>query len=126
MKEQDQIVIYQSKNGQTQIDVQLKEETIWLSQKQMAELFDKGRTTITEHIKNIFKEEELIKEEVCRDFRHTTQHGALKGKTQTSNTKYYNLDVIISVGYRVKSKRGTQFRIWANKILKDYQLKDMR
>lgn len=72
MKEQDQIVIYQAKNGQTQIDVQLKEETIWLSQKQMAELFDKGRTTITEHIKNIFNERELKEKEVCRNFRHTT------------------------------------------------------
>lgn len=123
MNEQEQIVIYQGKDGQTQIDVQLKEETIWLSQKQMAELFDKGRTTITEHIRNIFNESELIEEEVCRDFRHTTQHGALKGKTQTSNTRYYNLDVIISVGYRVKSKRGTQFRIWANKILKDFLIK---
>ena len=78
MDEQEQIVIYQAKDGQTQIDVQLKEETIWLSQKQMAELFDKGRTTITEHIKNIFNEGELIEEEVCRNFRHTTQHVALK------------------------------------------------
>jgi hypothetical protein len=77
----------------------------------MAELFDKGRTTITEHIKNIFNEGELVEEEVCRNFRHTTQHGAIKGKTQTSNTKYYNLDIIMSVGYRVKYKRGTQFRI---------------
>ena len=123
MNEQEQIVIYEAKDGQTHIDVQLKDETIWLSQKQMAELFDKGRTTISEHIQNIFNERELKEKEVCRDFRHTTQHGALKGKTQTSNTKYYNLDVIISVGYRVKSKRGTQFRIWANKILKDYLIK---
>jgi len=123
MNEQEQIVIYQAKDGQTQIDVQLKEENIWLTQKQMSELFDKGRTTITEHIQNVFTEGELIEEEVCRNFRHTTQHGAIKGKTQTSKTKYYNLDVIISVGYRVKSKRGTQFRIWANKILKDYLIK---
>ncbi|MDX1828877.1 MAG: RhuM family protein [Lutibacter sp.] len=120
MKEQEQIIIYQAEDGQTQIDVQLEEETIWLSQKQMAVLFDKGRTTIIDHIQNIFTEGELIEEEVCRNFRHTTQHGAIKGKTQTSKTKYYNLDVVISVGYRVKSKRGTQFRIWANKILKDY------
>lgn len=123
MNEQKQIIIYKAEDGQTQIDVQLEEETIWLSQKQMAELFDKGRTTITEHIKNLFNEGELNEEEVCRNFRHTTQHGAIKGKTQTSNIKYYNLDVIISVGYRVKSKRGTQFRIWANKILKDYLIK---
>ena len=71
MKEQEQIIIYQAEDGQTQIDVQLEEETIWLSQKQMAELFDKGRTTITDHIQNIFKEGELIEEEVCRNFRHT-------------------------------------------------------
>lgn len=120
MKKQEQIIIYQAEDGHTQIDVQLEEETIWLSQKQMAELFDKGRTTITDHIQNIFTEGELNEEEVCRNFRHTTQHGAIKGRTQTRKTKYYNLDVVISVGYRVKSKRGTQFRIWANKILKDY------
>ena len=120
MNQQEQIVIYQAKDGQTQIDVQLKEETIWLTQQQMAALFDKGRTTITEHIQNVFSEGELIEKEVCRKFRHTTQHGAIKGKTQIGKVKYYNLDVIISVGYRVKSKQGTQFRIWANKILKEY------
>jgi len=120
MNKQEQIVIYQAKDGQTQIDVRLKEETIWLSQIQMAQLFDKGRTTITEHINNIYSEGELIEEEVCRNFRHTTQHGAIKRKTQSKKVKYYNLDVIISVGYRVKSVRGTQFRIWANKVLKDY------
>jgi hypothetical protein len=74
----------------------------------MAELFDKGRTTINEHIKGVFQEGELEEKVVCRNFRHTTQHGAIKGKMQHSNTKYYNLDVIISVGYRVNSKRGTQ------------------
>lgn len=123
MDKQEQIVIYESEDGQTQIVVQLKEETIWLTQIQMAELFDKGRTTITEHISKIFKEGELKEVEVCRDFRHTTQHGAMKGKSQSKIVKYYNLDVIISVGYRVKSKRGTQFRIWANKLLKDYLVK---
>lgn len=123
MDKQEQIVIYQAEDGQTQILVQLKEETIWLTQIQMAELFDKGRTTISEHISKIFKEGELKEEEVCRDFRHTTQHGAIKGKSQSKTVKYYNLDVIISVGYRVKSKKGTQFRIWANKLLKDYLVK---
>ncbi|MFO7672764.1 MAG: RhuM family protein [Lutibacter sp.] len=123
MDKQEQIVIYEAEDGQTQIVVQLKEETIWLTQLQMAELFDKGRTTISEHISKIFKEGELIEEEVCRDFRHTTQHGAIKGKSQSKTVKYYNLDVIISVGYRVKSKKGTQFRIWANKLLKDYLVK---
>ena len=123
MEIKNQIEIYQAQDGSTQIDVQLEEETVWLTQAQMAVLFDKGRTTITEHISNVFKEGELIEEMVCRDFRHTTQHGAIKGKTQSKNVKYYNLDVIISVGYRVKSKQGTQFRIWANKILKDYLVK---
>tara|TARA_R110000737_G_scaffold123810_1_gene155952 strand:+ start:54 stop:1040 length:987 start_codon:yes stop_codon:yes gene_type:complete len=123
MEIKNQIEIYQAQDGSTQIDVQLEEETVWLTQAQMAVLFNKGRTTITEHISNVFKEGELIEEMVCRDFRHTTQHGAIKGKTQSKNVKYYNLDVIISVGYRVKSKQGTQFRIWANRILKDYLVK---
>ena len=123
MEIKNQIEIYQAQDGSTQIDVQLEEETVWLTQAQMAVLFNKGRTTITEHISNVFKEGELNEEMVCRDFRHTTQHGAVKGKTQSKNVKYYNLDVIISVGYRVKSKQGTQFRIWANRILKDYLVK---
>lgn len=120
MEIKNQIEIYQAQDGSTQINVQFEEETVWLTQAQMAVLFNKGRTTITEHINNVFKEEELIEDMVCRDFRHTTQHGAIKGKTQSKSVKYYNLDVIISVGYRVKSKQGTQFRIWANSVLKDY------
>ena len=86
----------------------------------MAALFGKGRSTITEHIQNIFKEGELKEEMVCRNFRLTTQHGAIEGKTQDVSVKLYNLDVIISVGYRVKSQRGTQFRIWATKRLNEY------
>ena len=78
-------------------------ETVWLSQAQMADLFGKGRSTVTEHIQNVFEEGELEEKLVCRNFRHTTQHGAIPGKTQDSSVKYYNLDVIISVGYRVKS-----------------------
>ncbi len=120
MEIKNQIEIYQALDGSTQINVQFEEETVWLTQAQMAELFNKGRTTITEHINNVFKEGELIEDMVCRDFRHTTKHGAIKGKTQSKNVKYYNLDVIISVGYRVKSKQGTQFRIWANQVLKNY------
>lgn len=120
---QSQILIYQSTTGNIKIDVRLENETVWLTQNQMALLFGKGRTTITEHIGNIFKEGELNEKMVCRDFRHTTQHGAVKGKTQTKNIKYYNLDVIISVGYRVKSQQGTQFRIWATKRLKEYIIK---
>jgi hypothetical protein len=89
----------------------------------MSLLFGRERTVIGRHISNIFKEEELQKEMVCANFAHATQHGAIKGKTQTIKVEYYNLDVIISVGYRVKSKQGTQFRIWANKVLKDHLLK---
>jgi len=90
---------------------------------QISLLFGRDRTVINRHINNIFKEGELIKKEVCAIFAHTTQHGAIKEKSQTTNLDYFNLDVIISVGYRVKSKQGTQFRIWANKVLKDYLLK---
>lgn len=123
MEIENQIEIYQANDGSTQINVQFEQDTVWLTQAQMAELFGKGRTTITEHINNVFTEGELVEEVVCRDFRHTTQHGAIKGKSQSKDVKYYNLDVIISVGYRVKSKQGTQFRIWANKVLKEYLVK---
>ena len=107
----------------TRIQVELEEETVWLTQEQMSILFGKGRTTITEHIRNIFLEGELQESKVCRKFRHTTQHGAIDGLLQTRDVKFYNLDVIISVGYRVKSIRGTQFRQWANKVLKEYLLR---
>ena len=123
MKEQDQIEIYQAKDGTTQISVQIEKETVWLNQEQLTKLFDRDRTVIGRHIRNIFKEGELQEEVVCANFAHTTQHGAITGKTQTQHTKYYNLDVIISVGYRVKSKQGTQFRIWANQVLKEYLVK---
>ena len=118
-----EIVIYQNQEGTIKIDVRLDEDTVWLNQAQIALLFGKGRTTITEHISNVFKEGELDEKMVSREFRHTTQHGAIKGKTQEKSTKYYNLDVIISVGYRVKSQQGTQFRIWATQRLKEYIVK---
>jgi len=95
-------------------------DTVWLSQQQMADLFGKARTTIVGHVKNVFKEGELDEEVVYLDFRHTTSHGAIEGKTQTKKLRHYNLDVIISVGYRVKSLRGTQFRIWATQRLREY------
>ena len=117
---QDEIVLYQSEDGNVKVDVLFQDETVWLTQEQMAQLFGKGRTTITEHIGNIFKEGELKEEKVCRKFRHTTQHGAIEGLLQTQEVKYYNLDVIISVGYRVKSRQGTMFRIWATQRLRDY------
>lgn len=118
-----EILLYQNKAGDIKIDVRLEDETVWLTQTQMAELFGKGRTTITEHIQNVFKEGELEKDMVCRNFRHTTQHGAIEGKTQETTSTYYNLDVIISVGYRVKSPQGTQFRIWATQRLREYIIK---
>lgn len=118
-----EILVYQAPNGSIKLDVHLEDETVWLSQAQMAELFGKGRSTITEHIANAFKEGELDEKMVCRYFRQTTQHGAIQGKTQVSEVKFYNLDVIISVGYRVKSLQGTQFRIWATQRLKEYIVK---
>lgn len=118
-----EIIIYQTADDKIRIQTRLEDETVWLTQEQMAQLFGKGRTTITEHIGNIFKDGELEEQLVCRDFRHTTQHGAIEGKTQTKKVKFYNLDVIISVGYRVKSKQGTQFRQWATKRIHEYIVK---
>ena len=123
MDNKSQILIYKTANGITKVDVSLEDETVWLTQDQMSLLFGKAITTITEHIQHIFKEEELVENVVCRIFRHTTKHGAIEGKTQDSLVNYYNLDVIISVGYRVKSIQGTLFRIWATQRLKEYIIK---
>ena len=115
--EQGEIVIYKDfDKADFQLEVRIEEETVWLTQLQMSELFQTTRANITLHVGNIFKESELDENSVCKESLHT----ALDGKKY--KTKYYNLDVIISVGYRVKSKRGTQFRIWANKVLKEYLL----
>ena len=111
------IVIYQSADGSIATEVKLEGETVWLSQKQMAELFDKDVRTINEHIINAFEEGELAREATIRNFRIVRQEGRRQVEREI---EHYNLDVIISVGYRVKSKQGTQFRIWANRILKDY------
>jgi hypothetical protein len=112
-----QILLYNSADGETKIEVKLENDTVWLAQEQMAELFDKGRSTVTEHISNIFKEGELEEQAVCRFFRRTgSDH-------KTYEVKLYNLDVIISVDYRVHSHRGTQFRIWATKQLREYLIK---
>lgn len=121
--EESNILIYQNQDGNIKIDVRLEEETVWLTQDQMAQLFGKGRSTITEHIGNVFKEGELDEKVVSRKFRHTTPHGAIAGKTQEKEVTLYNLDVVISVGYRVKSLQGTQFRIWATQRLKEYIVK---
>lgn len=119
----DKIVIYRSADGETTIDVRMDGDTVWLSQAQMADLFQKDRTVIGRHINNIYKEHELERETTCAKFAHTKNYGRREGFTQTKEIVLYNLDVIISVGYRVKSQRGTQFRIWANKVLKEYLVK---
>ena len=123
MEQENEIIIYQSQDGTIKVDVLFSEETVWLTQTQIGSLFGKAKSTISEHIKNIFEEGELNETMVVRKFRTTTQHGAIEDKTQSHEVNYYNLDVIISVGYRVKSRRGTQFRIWATNILKEYMKK---
>jgi prophage maintenance system killer protein len=114
------VELFKSSDNQIELKVQIDKDTVWLNQAQMSELFGRDRTVITRHIGNIFKDNELDKKVVCAKFAHATQHGAIKGKEQVSTTEFYNLDVIISVGYRVKSQRGTQFRQWATQRLKDY------
>ena len=113
----DQILIYTASDGKVKIDVRLEDETVWLTQSQLCQLFQKSKATISEHIKNIFDELELDENSVVRNFRTTANDGKIY------NTNYYNLDVIISVGYRVKSMQGTQFRIWATQRLKEYIIK---
>jgi len=113
-----EIVLY--KDGEVELNVSLENETVWLNRHQLAELFDRDVKTIGKHLNNIFKEGELEKDVVVANFATTTQHGAIKDKTQTKLVEYYNLDVIISVGYRVKSQRGVAFRQWATKVLKEY------
>ena len=117
----NEIVLF--KNQNVKLEVNMKDETVWLSLDQMAKLFGRDRTVITRHINNIFNDKELEKKEVCAKFAHTTQHGALTNKFQTRKLEYYNLDMIISVGYRVKSQNGIIFRKWATKILKEYMIK---
>jgi hypothetical protein len=120
MENKGEIVIYQSPQGNIKIDVRLEDETVWLSQEQMATLFGKGRSTITEHIANVFEEGELDQNRTCRKFRQVRKEGE---RTVEREVEHYNLDVIISVGYRVKSQQGTQFRIWATQRLKEYIVK---
>lgn len=117
MNEFGEIIIYQTDDGITKLNVNMKNETVWLSLDQMAELFQRDKSTISRHIKNIFEEGELVRDSVVANFATTAADG------KTYQVDYYNLDVIISVGYRVKSVRGTQFRIWANSVLKEYLIK---
>ena len=118
-----EIIIYQSDDGIVQLDVRLENETVWLTQDQLSILFNKAKSTISEHISNIFKEGELDESVVVRKFRITTPHGAIEGKTQIHEVLCYNLDVIISVGYRVHSIVGTRFRQWATQRLHEYIVK---
>ena len=116
--ENDKIIIYQTEDGQTQIDVRLENDTVWLTQKQIAELFGTKRPAITKHLKNIYASEELEEDSTCSILEHMGNEGK-----QIYSTKYYNLDVILSIGYRVNSKNATRFRQWANKVLKQYLVK---
>ena len=119
--EQD-IVVYEP-SAELRLQVKTDGETVWLTQDQMSVLFGRDQSVIARHIANIFKEGELEKEEVYAKFAYTTQHGAIEGKTQVKEVGLYNLDVIISVGYRVKSVQGTRFRQWATRILREFLLR---
>ena len=117
MKNQSEILIYQNPDGEISLDVRLDDETVWLTQAHLCELFQKSKATISEHIKHVFEEGELLEESVVRNFRTTAADG------KNYDVRYYNLDMIISVGYRVRSQQGTQFRIWATQRLKEYIVK---
>jgi len=123
MKNESEILIYQNPDGEIRLDVRLEDETVWLTQAHMGELFGTSKQTVSEHIRNVFNEGELDEKVVVRKFRTTTRHGAIEGKTQSKEVKYYNLDVIISVGDGALTQQGTQFRIWATQRLKEYIVK---
>ena len=118
--EDNKILIYQSEDGQTQLDVRLENDTVWLSQSQMVELFQTTKQNVSLHVNNVFKEGELDQKSTVKDYLTVQKEGK---RVISRKVKYYNLDVIISVGYRVKSKRGTAFRIWARNVIKDYLVK---
>lgn len=120
MKQYGEMIIYQTEDGLTKISVSMHDETVWLSLDQMAELFQRDKSTISRHIKNVFEDGELQREATVAKIATVQSEG---NRQVERAIEYYNLDVIISVGYRVKSKRGVQFRIWATKILKEYLLK---
>jgi hypothetical protein len=115
-----EIVIYQTPEGKTELEVRLEQETLWLKQNQLADLFDTDRTSILKHIKNIYVTGELSEQATCAKFAQIQSEG---GRSVTRRILHYNLDMILSVGYRVNSKRGTQFRIWANDVLREYLVK---
>ncbi len=115
-----ELVVYKNSTGNIEIEVHLQEETLWLNQQQIAAIFDTQRPAITKHLNNIFRSGELDESKVSSILEHTTKHGAIEGKIQKKHTKYYSLDAVISVGYRVNSQKATQFRIWATSILKNH------
>lgn len=116
----NEMVLFEAKDGKVALPVQVIAETVWLTRMQMAELFEKDRTVILRHIRNAIDEGEIDTKVNCAKFAQVTPHGAIPGKTRTQIVDLYNLDVIISVGYRVKSQRGVEFRRWATKVLKEY------
>ena len=118
-----ELIIYKSSDGNIKLDVNLESETVWLSLEQMSKLFGRDKSVISRHIKNVFDEEELDRNMVVANFATTTKHGAISNKTQTHNVDYYNLDVVISVGYRVKSLEGVRFRKWATERIKEFIIK---
>jgi hypothetical protein len=126
MKEEQkgELILYQAEDETTRIEVRLENENIWLTQAQLVELYQSSKSNISEHIKHIFEEGELSEKLVVRKFRTTTKHGAIEGKTQENWANFYNLDMIISLGYRIKSHIATKFRIWATARLKEYMIKD--
>ena len=119
----NEILLYTTPNGKVKVEIYLQNETIWLTQQKIADLFGVQRPAVTKHLKNIFETAELNEEVVSSILEHTTPHGAIKGKTQETTTRFYNLDAIISVGYRVNSSQATAFRIWATERLKEYIIK---
>jgi len=121
--ENQNILIYQNESGNIKVDVRFEDESIWLTQAQLCEVFGKAKSTISEHLTTIFKDGELDENVVVRSYRITTKHGAIEGKTQSNKVKYYNLDVVIALGFKVRSSTGTKFRIWANEKLKEYIIK---
>jgi len=123
MVQKGEVILYTTPDGESKIEVKLEGETVWLTLDQMATLFQRNKSTISRHVKNVLESGELEKEVVVAKNATTTQHGALKGKTQTHLVELYNLDMIISVGYRVNSYRGVQFRQWATRVLKEYMIK---
>ena len=118
-----ELLIYEAKDGNIKLDVNLESETVWLSLEQMSKLFGRDKSVISRHIKHVFEEGELERNMVVANFATTTKHGAIEGKMQTHLVDYYNLDVVISVGYRVKSLEGVRFRKWATERIKEYIIK---